>query len=148
VKANSLATLITDVEQEYGLTKSSINIETVKYRIKRHNSAVLALQGISPLAETEPLIVLWCLMLSEMGTPLTRDGIIKLANDIVDGTIHSDWLMELKSKQITNNEKSAGAIWYRGVHRRNSDFLKRSKCKIKDQNRLNWCTYKTVFEYV
>jgi hypothetical protein len=31
--------------------------------------------------------------------------------------------------------------------RRNAEFLKRSKCKFRDQNRINWCTYKN-FSYM
>jgi hypothetical protein len=141
VKRNSLNNIINDTANEFGLTPSSINSGTVKSRIMSSNPSGFAPQRISPLAEIEPLILQWVIKLAEMGQPLTKTGIISLANEIIDSTYHSDRLSNFKQKRKINNETQAGVRWYNGFLKRNAEYLRRSKCKIKDQNRINWCTY-------
>jgi hypothetical protein len=48
-------------------------------------------------------------------------------------------LSDFKKTRKIDNEPKVGAGWYKGFYY--SEFLERSKCKIKDQNRITWCTY-------
>jgi hypothetical protein len=141
VQRNTLANLIAVTANKFGLTESSLNFETIKSRIKSKNATGVAMQRSSPLLQVEPIILDWVLRLAEMGNPLTKCGIIELANEVIQDTIHSNRLSEFKKSRKIENENKVGAGWYKGFISRNSDFLKRSKCKIKDQNRINWCTY-------
>jgi Tc5 transposase DNA-binding domain len=109
--------------------------------VKRNNLIAFSHQKSSPVAEIEPVLVEWCLMLANMGNPLTRETMIKLANEIIDGTVHSHCLSEYKTKRKINNETCVGTQWYQGFINQQIDFLKRSTCKIKDQTWLNWRTY-------
>jgi hypothetical protein len=76
-----------------------------------------------------------------MGSPLTREGIIEWTNEIIDDTVHSHRLAEFKMKGNQKNDRSVGVSWYHGFLKRHSNYLNRIKCKILDQNRINWCTY-------
>jgi hypothetical protein len=67
VKQNTLNNLITETANEFGLTISTINSETVKSRIKASNPTGQALQRTSPIADIEPLILHWIIRLAEMG---------------------------------------------------------------------------------
>jgi hypothetical protein len=58
-------------------------------------------QRISPLAKVEPLISQWFIKLAEMGQPLTKNGIISLANEIIDSTYHSDCLLKIKKRETS-----------------------------------------------
>jgi hypothetical protein len=86
VKKNTLNNLITETSNEFGLTPASINYETIKSRIKASNPAGQAPQRTSPIADVEPLILHWIILLAEMGNPLTRSGIIELANEVIENT--------------------------------------------------------------
>jgi hypothetical protein len=77
-------------------------------------------------------------MLAEMGNPLTTGEIIELANEIIDDTKHCDRLTGFKFENIV------GTTWYKGFMGRHLEFLKRSKAKIRDQNRIDCCTYKSL----
>jgi hypothetical protein len=144
-KNNTLLNLIQTTEEDYGLTSNSINRLTVKIRVSMNNASGFAPQRTSPISEIEPVLLKLCIMVTDMGNPLTRDGIIDLANETIEGTAHSERLSAFKNQRKLKNEKFVGARWYRGFIKRNSEFLKRSKCKIKDQNRLNWCNYQNFF---
>jgi hypothetical protein len=114
----------------------SISQDTVKTRVKIRNPTGYAHQRVSPLHESEPLIVQWCL--PNTGNPLTGESIIALANNTIDDTVHSERLSDFKRKRNIKNENTVGNSWYRSFHKW---FLRRSKCKIKDQNRFNWGIY-------
>jgi hypothetical protein len=76
-----------------------------------------------------------------MGKPLTRVGIIELANEIILDTYHSSNLAAFKNRRQLKNEICVGISWYCGFLKRNTEFLKHSNGKIQHQNRMNWCTY-------
>jgi septum formation topological specificity factor MinE len=141
VKKNTQNNLIASAEVEYGLTKMTINRDIVKTRVEIKNPTGYAHQRTSPLSEIELLIVQWCLLSANTGNPLTRESITALANEIIDDTAYSERLSEFKKRRIIANENTVGASWYCGFHKQNSEYWKRSKCKINDQNRINWCTY-------
>jgi hypothetical protein len=141
VKRHTLDNLNTSIPHKFGLTNLDINLETVKTRIKSTNASGIAMQRSSPLLEIEPIFLDWVLLLAEVGNPLTKGGIIKLPNENISDTVHSIRLSYFKTRKKIENEKTVGAGWYKGFINRNSEFLKRLKCKIKDQNRINWVTY-------
>jgi hypothetical protein len=77
-----------------------------------------------------------------MDNPLTKVGVIELANEIIEDTVQCDQLSEFMLKRKLKNENNVGNSWYKGFINCHSEFLKRSKCKIRDTNRINWYTYK------
>jgi hypothetical protein len=99
VTRNTLNKLIIKTENEFGLTECSIKSGTVKSRIMSLNATGFAPQRISPVANIEPLILQWVILLADMGQPLTKTGIIALANEVIDDTIHSRCLSVFKQKR-------------------------------------------------
>jgi Tc5 transposase DNA-binding domain len=87
------------------------------------------------------LLLQWVLLLAEMGIPITKTGMIELANEMITDTLHSKKLSKFNMKRNIKNEDNVGESWYKGFKTRHSEFLKRSKSDIRDQNRMNWCTY-------
>jgi hypothetical protein len=70
-KKNTVEEMIKATEHKYGLTNGLINNETVKTRVKMRKPSAFSHQKVSPVAEIEPILVQWCLLLAKMGRPLT-----------------------------------------------------------------------------
>lgn len=139
--------IIRDVEEEHKLETDSINIETVKSRIKRRNTTGYSAQRTSPLIDIEPLIVQYCQRLANMGVPLTREQVIGLADDAIKGNVHYDKMLSFKQNlhlKVPEHEDDGSLIgirWYYGFLERNKDKIRRGKGKVKDIKRHTWCTY-------
>jgi hypothetical protein len=144
VNSNTLEKFITETENEFGLTNCSFKTGTVKLRKLSFYPTGFAPQRTYPIADIEPLILQRVILIADMGQPLTKTGIIALANEAIDNTCHSRCLFHFKQKRNINNVTNVGASWFKGFLSRHSEFLKISKCKIKDQNCINWCTYENV----
>lgn len=136
--------IIERTEKKYNLDRKSINRHTVKTRVTKGNVSGLAAQKISPVADLEPGIVEWCIELARMGAALTKDQVIGLANELIQGTKYEQDLAAFKIKRgigTKDDETMLGAAWYRGLMKRHDNFLQRGKCRFKDNKRHTWCTY-------
>ena len=128
VTPGTYARIISAVEEDNNLKKDTIKLDTIKSRIKRNNITGFAAQRTSPLYEIEPLIVQYCIRLSEIGVPLTRHLVIALADSAIKGKIHYKRLYEYKKKlklKLPEGEDDSliGKRWYYG-------FLERTKIRL------------------
>jgi hypothetical protein len=82
---------------------------------------------MSPVAEIEPVIVQWCLLLANMGQLLTKASINELANEIIEGIFYSTRMTKFKLKSRIMDEKCVGILGYSGFISQCSDVLKRPK---------------------
>ncbi len=101
VKKGFLKDLVRQIEKKHNLTEGTINLTTVKTRVKRKNPSAMAIQKTSPIAEIEPLIAEYCCRLSAIGKPLSKDNVIYLAESIIRGTKFMDALLEFKKNQAS-----------------------------------------------
>jgi hypothetical protein len=68
-----------------------------------------------------------------------------LATELIKGTKYEDNLKKFKDRRNIQEPCERSRLsngWYRGFMSRNSETLKRRKCKVKDSNCHTWCTYK------
>jgi hypothetical protein len=92
---------------------------------------------------------------------LNKDQIISLAKDVIHRTSIADDLAKFKTarkiKDIyhhsSNNQQRVivGDGWYNNFMKRNKDKIKRQRLKVKDRQRLTYCTYpnfKIMYETV
>ena len=107
------------------LEPNSIKFKTVRTRIKRNN-----LNGEQPqcnpiIQSVEPMIAEFCSQLAKMGSPQTRDDVIKLAISFCNTHAIIEKVVEWKKEQKIwkPDQKLVGISWYRG-------FMKRYKHQI------------------
>jgi hypothetical protein len=72
--------IIAKIEKEAQLPLDTIKQKTILSRVDSHNLTGIAPQKVSPLEGIEPLLVDYCLKLSNIGQPLTKGQLISLAN--------------------------------------------------------------------
>jgi Tc5 transposase DNA-binding domain len=144
ISNGTVDSIIESAIAEFNLTPTSISKQTIYSRVRRNNTAGTQPQKMSPIEEIEPLIVEWCVKLAKMGKPLTRNDVIELASEIIEGTKYTDNLIKFKDKRNIQEDGERSRLshgWYRGFMNRHKEALKRRKCKVKDTNRHTWCTY-------
>jgi hypothetical protein len=135
---------------ELGLPEGIIKRQTVLSRLQRNNLNGIAHQKVLPLSAMEPLLVEWCIKMAKIGQALTKENVIGLATELIEGTEHADKLEAFKKKRKLRTKDDAGEKtilgdrWYEGFMKRNHEALKRGRCKVKDQKRRTWCTYEKV----
>lgn len=110
---SSLQLITESLEEKYFFKFSESNIKTIKSRIK------------SPLAEIEPFIAEWCTEKSNMGGVYTKSDVMKLANELIEGTETEKALVEYKQKRRLkttdqNGKVMLGDAWYKGFIKRYS----------------------------
>jgi hypothetical protein len=139
-----LTSIITTVEEQNELDTGTVLSTTIRNRAHRKNISGIANQRISPLANVEPILVEYCLRLSKIGAPLTKDQVITLASSLIHGTTHLDDLIEFKRRrhllgEEVMNQNILGNRWYSNFLGRNSDKLKRGRGRVRDVKRHTWC---------
>lgn len=146
--SNTFRCICDEVEIKYGLEKKSISVETIRSRIKRNNINGHIPQYLSPMSAIEPVLVEYCMQLSEMGAPITRDQVLLLAESLIKGTDVEKLYINLKRKlhlKVPDDDPDCkglvGLGWYRGFLNRHQDKIKVGKGRIKDIKRQTWCTY-------
>jgi hypothetical protein len=153
----TLAKIIQNLEDDAGLKEGSINPKTVMTRVRTNNLTGYTKQHVSPLDKIEPLLVQWCVMLSQIGESLTKQKVINLAKDMIQNTEHAIYLNDYKKKRRLDicDNNAPGEGWYRGFMERHSDMIKKSKLYITDVNRKSYVTkdnfkrmYQNVYEYM
>jgi hypothetical protein len=103
-------------------------------RVDRNNLTGIAPQKVSPLK------------LLNIGQPLTKGQLISLAESLIDGTDFQERMIDFKcNRKIFKRKQVSGSVvgsrWYELFLRRHSNVLKRTKGRVRDVNRHNWCTY-------
>jgi hypothetical protein len=149
VRKGTLKNIVDTIETERGIKKGTIPIATIRSRVMRNNVTGKGPASISPLHEVEPLIVDYCIKLARMGSALLRDQVMTLAEDIIEGTIAAKKLVEFKRQRglhkvsYDNNDEKAivGKAWYKNFMQRNKHLIKRKGLKVRDRQRLTYCTY-------
>ena len=80
---DALKDVIETVESEYDLPKGTILPETVRTRFKQNNDAAPNIQLLK--TNVEPTLVDYCTLLAQMGSPLTKEQVELLANNLIKG---------------------------------------------------------------
>jgi hypothetical protein len=83
VAAGILKCLLNKETKKADLPINFISQETILSWIKRGNPEAINFQQLSPVHELEPIIAEFCIRLAQIGHPLTRETVIKLANDLI-----------------------------------------------------------------
>jgi hypothetical protein len=142
----TMAELIQSTLLEYNLPDGIISKKTIESRIRRNNITGIAHQRQSPLIEIEPMLVEWCHKMAKIGMALNKTIVLELANKIIIGTTHASKLETFKKKQKVKTRENNKVVvvdrWYRGFFKRNKKELIKGRCRVKDQKRRTWCTYK------
>jgi hypothetical protein len=142
----TLKLIVSAAEVQYKLPEGGINANTITTRVKRNNLGGIAHQMVSPFIEVKPLFVSWCERMAEIGMALNQDNVLGLVEDLIEDTTYATKLEEFKKKRNLKTRGGGrtivGVRWYKSFMKQNKDKLKRARCKIKDQKRRIWCTYK------
>jgi hypothetical protein len=142
------------VEQEYELPERTLNFWTIKKRVHRKNVFGQSESTTSPLAEMEPILVEYCMRLARIGQPLTKDQLTSLAISMIEGTMVEEKVKVWKRtfSNFNDTQDLLGGGWYRGFIKRNRFVLNRVRARMKDINRVLWCTtyanFKTMYDSV
>jgi hypothetical protein len=75
--------ILNKVEKEFGLPLGTINLDTVRSRVKSGNLDGFHPEQQSPLQDVEPLIVEWVCRMSRMGEAFSKDEIMQLADELI-----------------------------------------------------------------
>jgi hypothetical protein len=112
LRNGTLTKIIKEIEEKNNLPKGTIQHETVRWRVKQGN-----LDGVHPL-HISPLflIVEYCIRLARMGSALTKEEVMQLANDLIKDTVHAKKLKEYKLNRglSYNKDNLVGDAWYCG----------------------------------
>ncbi len=75
------------LEVKHGLEENSLDayLDTIKSRVRTKNPSGLGKSQTLPMLDLEPLLVDYVVRLSEIGMPLNREGVIKLAISMITG---------------------------------------------------------------
>jgi hypothetical protein len=151
VKKGVLQKIVKTIEMERGIPDNTIPVKTIRNRVLRNNVTACKKSSLSPLMNVEKIIVEYCVRLARIGNALNKDQVMSLAEDVIHGTQAATKLAEYKTKrQITDiyheqfeNQRKVrvGEGWYKNFMRRNKDKIKRQRLKVKDRQRLTYCTY-------
>jgi hypothetical protein len=151
VSKGRLKQIVQQIENERGLPPNTIPLSTIRNRILRNNVNADVESSLSPLKNVEPIIVEYCVRLARIGNALNKDQVISLAEDVIHGTSIANDLAKFKSDRkikdiyhhsIDNQQRViVGEGWYNNFMKRNKYKIKRQRLKVKDRQRLTYCTY-------
>jgi hypothetical protein len=131
----SFLKIMEEKELKYGLAEGTINFQTLKSRVQANNPTGYCPQKVSPLADVEYLIVECCLRLSAIGEALVKSEVMGFADDILQGSIHVDKLIEFCGRRNIVKNVSDGNIvgtrWYTNFMKRHKDEIKCKPCRVQ-----------------
>jgi hypothetical protein len=129
-------------EIENSLVAGTIRPATIRSRIQRNNVVGINKMRIPVLNNLEPLIVQWCIKMSQIVISLTRENVKAIVNDMITGTSFETQFKEYnkKCKCTKKGNGTIGISWYNRFMSRHKLTLKRGRCKPRDINRFTWCT--------
>lgn len=154
VPRKALPQIIEEVEEKYGVAKGTVNIHTVRSRVRRNNTTGIGKNNVSPVAEIEPIIVDFCIKLARMGAGLRKEQVCSLANSLLDGTEIQKRLASFKMKCTTTKATKAdkvGARWYENFMRRHREHIKRVSLSTADDKRWTFQTrenFQTMYDNI
>lgn len=105
--ANSkLKEVIKEAERHFALEEGSVNRETVCSRVKRFNVDGKNYGNILPIEELGEYVKFYAIPLARIGSPLERDKIIQLANNIIHANPDQhDRIISWKTKYVQRSKK-------------------------------------------
>jgi hypothetical protein len=131
VSKGILKNIIKEIEQERGIPPNTIPINTIRNRVLRHNESAISKPSISPLKDVEKISVEYCIRLAQIGNALTKDQVISLAEDVIQGTPIelASFKKQRKISTIFDNQQRVivGVGWYKNVMKRNKDKIKQQR---------------------
>jgi hypothetical protein len=137
--------LIKNASVDYSVMQSDFNPHTIRSRVRSKNPSGIASHKLPPLRDIEGFICEMIIAMSKMTRSLTKWEIMELTDDIIRGTIHAEryiaWANRRGKTKTIYDESFVGEKWYRHFMDRFSDKLKRSRVRILDEKRVNWCTF-------
>jgi len=138
LKRNAIKTIIRDLEVENELDEGYLDehIATVKTRVYRSgNASGLGNSQTSPLSELEPLLIDYCIKLSEIGQPMTKANVMALVESMIGDQQLEKKVIAWKKKHCSYKEGQplVGNGWYRRFVRRNDDKLRRTRQESFEQ---------------
>jgi hypothetical protein len=145
LEKGALTQIILDCTSRHGLSRDSINIESVRQRLKRNTQT--STQGPkSPLHDIEPYVVSLIIQLANMRVPITTAQGLQLCNSIIKGTKYEKDALEFKENYLRSATTSLGRGYWRGFLKRNKHLISSKKAVKFDTKRAEWCTYLNVEE--
>jgi hypothetical protein len=126
--------------------------DTVKKRMQRNtpiNNDGDPVGHQSPLRDCEDRIVQFIVQLGKIGSPLSCGQCIHLINDLIDGTVHQErliqWKVRQNIKQSQDNMKRVGVSYWYAFLRRHSHRIRTKKGRKFELDRSNWTKYRNFF---
>lgn len=152
VAPGTIKTIIDRIEKEYNLPQGTVREETIRSRFKRRNTTGKGKTHVSPIAPIEPIIVDFCVKLARMGSPLDRDQVISLTNDLLKNTNELERLKSYKQRHTSSNAvESVGKKWYDNFMQRHDHIIKRVASRNSDVKRKQYITrenFKMMYDCV
>jgi hypothetical protein len=131
---HSYKQILTSLEVKHGLEENSLHAhcQTISSHIRNKNPSRLGKSQISPLLELEPVLVDYVERLSEIGMPLNREGVIKLAILMIAGQPMEEKVIAWKKAHCSyfGGMPLLGISWYHLFIQCNSDKLTWKNCLI------------------
>lgn len=150
---STLREIVCSIENERGTTKNTINLDSIRTRVTRSNVTGVSASSISPLNKVKKIVIQYCIRLARIGSALNKDQVISLAEDLVHQTKASTNLVNFKKRRgilrrgilRLYHEDTQKVIvakgWYKRFIERNKDVIIRRRLKVRDRQRLTYCTY-------
>ena len=110
LKNRTIPRIIKEAEDQFELPSGSISEDTLRKRFARNNPSGKGNAHVSPVDELEPVIIDFCVKLARMGSPLGKEQVITLANDLLKGTGVEDPLFAYKKKHTSATNDTAGRV--------------------------------------
>ncbi len=156
LKCNEVKTMLRDLEVKHELDKGFLDVHsaTINTRVYCSKNAFgLGNSQTSPLAELEPLLIDYCLKLSAIGQPLTKDQVMALVSSMIDNQELEEKVIAWKKNhsQYKEGQPLVGYGWYQQFVNRNRDKLRRTKALVQDIQRETWVmhsSFESMYECV
>jgi hypothetical protein len=140
LEKGALTQIILDCTSRNGLSRDSVNIDTVRQRLKRNTQT--STQGPkSPLHDIEPYVVSLVIQLANMCVPITTAQGLQLCNSIIKRTKYKKVTLEFKENYLRSATTSLGRGYWRGFLKQNKHLISSTKAVKFDTKFAEWCTY-------
>ena len=139
-------------KDEHELPDAIIPETTIRSRLERGNLSNVQRGRKSPMADVEPSLIMLLKYASRMGEYVSQRDCIKMANELISGSLVEKQLQEWKMnnipycKQRFAQDKSyipkgeVGWGWFYAFHKRYSEISTKFICNVKHY-RSTWSTY-------
>jgi len=124
--AGTLEKIIQEIENEFDLPESTLNVWSIRTRVKRGSLTAKRESNTSPLEDLEPEIVEECIRMAKDGQHLLPGVVMKLATAIVQrdpGRVEAIIAWKKKNYKYTEGQALLGNGWYRGFLKRHGQEI-------------------------